>query len=90
MARDVRKTEYNVQPLENPDGTLEGLSIQRTVRVSRVADDGRVLSYGSTEDVGEPLEILANKVADLVRELVDWPLYYARGEAAREAAHDRV
>jgi hypothetical protein len=84
MAQDNKITKYEVQPIENPNGTLAGLRIQRTERFSRVSDSGAVLSYGHTTDVGDPMEIPWNKVADLVRELVDWPLYYANGEAARD------
>ncbi|QSM01184.1 hypothetical protein SEA_NANOSMITE_160 [Mycobacterium phage Nanosmite] len=85
MATDRKITKYEVQPLENADGTLEGLKIQRTERIQRESDNGRVLDYGyPVRDVGEPLEIPASKISDLVRELVDWPLYYATGQAARE------
>lgn len=85
MAQDKKVTKYDVQPVENPDGTLAGLIIQRTERISRVSDKGARLSYGATEDVGDPLEIPLSKVSDLVRELVDWPLWYASGDAARDA-----
>ncbi|AEK10050.1 hypothetical protein FDH96_gp117 [Mycobacterium phage Rey] len=84
MAQDRKITKYDVRPLENADGTLEGLSIQKTERITRESDNGRTLDYGHTVDVGDPLEIPASKVADLVRELVDWPLYFATGRAASE------
>ncbi|AMS01066.1 hypothetical protein SEA_ARCHERNM_72 [Mycobacterium phage ArcherNM] len=84
MAQDHKITNYTVRPLEEGN-ELTGLSIQRTERWERRADNGRVLDYGLTKSVGDPLEIPASKVADLVRELVDWPLYFATGAAAREA-----
>ena len=84
MAVDRKRTEYTVQPMENEDGTLEGLRIQRTERVIRESDTGAILNHGWPTNVGEPLEIPASKVADLVRELTDWPLYYATGQAARD------
>ncbi len=85
MAEDRKITEYQVRTIDNPDGTLAGLAIQRTERISRVADNGNVLSYGTTVNVGDPLEVPLSKVSDLVRELVDWPIYYASGQAARDA-----
>ncbi|AZV00870.1 hypothetical protein KIY87_gp25 [Mycobacterium phage Malec] len=84
MAFDRKITKYEVRPLEDADSDLEGLSIQRTERIQRESDNGRVLDYGQTVNVGDPLEIPASKVADLVRELVDWPLYFATGAARRE------
>lgn len=86
MAYDQVKTEYDVQPIENPDGTLGGLKIQQTRRLLRVRDDGAVLNFGRSEDVGSALEIPWGKVEELVRELVSWPLYYASGQAARDRA----
>ncbi|AVP41927.1 hypothetical protein SEA_JSQUARED_85 [Mycobacterium phage Jsquared] len=86
MAQDRKITKYEVSPLESANGELEGLKIQRTERIQRESDNGRILNYGWTNDVGEPLEIPASKIPDLVRELVDWPLYYATGAAAREGA----
>jgi hypothetical protein len=84
MATDRKITEYSVQPIENHDGTLGGLTIQRTERIARVSDSGAALSFGTAKEVGDPLEIPASKVADLARELVDWSLYYATGQAARD------
>lgn len=84
MAVDRKITKYEVHPMENADGTLEGLRIQRTERTTRESDSGATLSYGQTVDVGDALEIPASKVADLVRQLVDWPLYFATGEAERD------
>lgn len=84
MAVDKKVTSYDVQPIENPDGTLGGLSIQKIERIERVSDTGATLRYGQRNDVGEPLEIPVSKVATLVHELVDWPLYYATGQAARD------
>ncbi|ASZ75418.1 hypothetical protein PBI_JOSHKAYV_79 [Mycobacterium phage JoshKayV] len=86
MAQDHKITKYDVRPLEDADGDLTGLAIQRTERWERRADNGRVLDYGQTTNVGDPLEIPSSKVADLVRELVDWPLYFATGNARRENA----
>ncbi|EHB47617.1 hypothetical protein MycrhDRAFT_5743 [Mycolicibacterium rhodesiae JS60] len=83
MAHDRKITKYEVQPIET-GGVLEGLSIQRTERITRESDNGRTLDYGRTKNVGEPLEIPVSKVADLVRELVDWPLYFASGQAMEE------
>ncbi|AIT13552.1 hypothetical protein SEA_SEMPERFI_78 [Mycobacterium phage SemperFi] len=83
MAQDHKITKYNVRPLEE-NNELTGLAIQRTERWERRADNGRVLDYGTTVNVGDPLEVPASKVADLVRELVDWPIYFATGAAARE------
>ncbi|QCG76928.1 hypothetical protein SEA_XIANYUE_75 [Mycobacterium phage XianYue] len=83
MAQDRKITKYEVRPLEE-NNELTGLSIQRTERWQRESDNGRVLDYGTTTNVGDPLEVPASKVADLVRELVDWPIYFATGAAARE------
>ncbi|QBI96580.1 hypothetical protein SEA_WHABIGAIL7_78 [Mycobacterium phage Whabigail7] len=83
MAFDRKITKYEVRPMEI-NGDLEGLSIQRTERIQRESDNGRVLDYGMTQNVGDPLEIPASKIADLVRELVDWPMYFATGAARRE------
>ncbi|AHJ86533.1 hypothetical protein ST20ES_80 [Mycobacterium phage 20ES] len=83
MAQDHKITKYTVRPLEE-NNELTGLAIQRTERWERRADNGRVLDYGMTTNVGEPLEVPASKVADLVRELVDWAIYFATGAAARE------
>ena len=84
MAKDVEVLEFYVQPVEDKDGNLEGLSIQPTVRKKRVSDDGKMLSYGVTEDRGEALVVPAGHIADLARELVDWPVYYAVGQASED------
>lgn len=86
MAVDRKITKYEVNPIENPDGTLGGLRIQRTERITRESDTGATLNYGSTTDVGDPMEIPLSKVADLIRELADWPMYYANGDAMRDRA----
>lgn len=86
MATNVNKTGFTVQVVENDDGTLAALTIQKTLRVSRVADNGRVLDAGMVSDVGDAMQVPAHYLADLVRELVDWPMYYACGAAAQEAA----
>ncbi|ALF00652.1 hypothetical protein SEA_SLIMJIMMY_142 [Mycobacterium phage SlimJimmy] len=88
MAYDRKITKYDVRPEEDGKGRLDRLIIQRTLRVERVADNGRILDYGLTQPVGEPIEILAKKVPDLVRELTDWMMYYATGRAADEAEED--
>jgi len=69
MAKDVEVLMFCVQPVEDEDGNLEGLSIQPTVRKEEVSDDGKMLSYGVTEDRGEALVVPADHIADLVREL---------------------
>ena len=84
MAEDRKVTRYNVHPVENPDGTLAGLRIDVDERIERVSDNGAVLDRGLPVTV-QSLEVPQSKVADLVRELVDWPLYYANGEAARDS-----
>lgn len=76
MAEDRKITKYEVNPVEE-SGRLVGLSIQRTERWTRESNNGRTLDYGQTKDVGEPLEIPISKVSDLVRELTDWPIWYA-------------
>lgn len=85
MASERKITKYEVQPIET-DGKLEGLSIQRTERWTRESDNGRTLDYGQTANVGEPLEIPISKVADLIRELADWPIYFLSEQAAKERA----
>ncbi|QXN74107.1 hypothetical protein SEA_MICULUCIGAS_78 [Mycobacterium Phage MiculUcigas] len=84
MAQDRKITKYEVSPIEDESDVLIGLKIQRTERITRESDNGRMLNYGQTVDVGEPLEIPLSKVADLVRELVDWPIYFASGAAERD------
>jgi hypothetical protein len=84
MAETKKITKYDVNPMELPGGILEGLSIQRTERVTRVADNGRVLDYGHTVNVGDPLEIPISKIGQLIADLVSWPIYFSNGDAARE------
>ena len=79
MARQKKITKYEVQPMEE-SGMLLGLSIQRTERWTRESDNGRTLDYGQTVDVGAPLEIPISKVADVIREMVDWTVWFATGK----------
>jgi len=79
VARERKITKYEVHPIEE-SGMLLGLSIQKTERRTRESDNGRTLDYGQTVDVGAPLEVPISKVADLVRELVDWTVWYASGK----------
>lgn len=76
MAQDRKITKYEVDPIEEND-RLTGLRIQRTERWVRESDNGKLLSRGLTENVGEPLEIPITKIADLIRDLSDWPIWYA-------------
>lgn len=76
MAHDRKITKYDVRPIEE-GGRLIGLSIQRTERWQRESDTGKLLSRGLTEDAGDALEIPISKVPDLVRDLADWPIWYA-------------
>lgn len=85
MAKDVVIKDFSVQPVEE-DGHLVALTIQPTVRVGRRSSDGKVLSYGMTRDEGGPITIPVSKLADLIRELADWPIYYASGEYIRDNA----
>lgn len=39
----------------------------------------RLLFYEMTEDDGEAIEVPTSKLADLIRELVDWTTYYVTG-----------
>jgi hypothetical protein len=80
MAKDKAIRKFDVQPVENGDGELRALKIQPTVRWTRESANGKTLDYGSTEDEGEPLIVPIHKVADLVRELTDWPIWYATGK----------
>jgi hypothetical protein len=79
VAKNRKITKYEVTPIEESD-RLVSLSIQRTERWTRESDNGRTLDYGQTVDVGAPLEIPMSKVADLVRELVDWTAWFATGK----------
>lgn len=80
MATNRTVTNFDVRPVEGDDGKLAALKVQRTERVKRVSETGKMLNYGITNDVGEPLEIPIGHVADLVRELTDWPVWYATGK----------
>ncbi|AIW02970.1 hypothetical protein PBI_LARENN_75 [Mycobacterium phage Larenn] len=76
MAQDRKITKYEVSPIEEGD-VLVGLKIQRTERITRESATGKTLNYGYTVDVGDPLEIPISKISDLIRELADWPIWYA-------------
>lgn len=84
MPKNVNHTSFEVMPVESPDGTLSSLTIQRTLRIERQSDNGRTLDYGATGPVGDPIQVPAEKVSDLVRELADWPMYYASGQATKD------
>ena len=80
MASDHTVIKFDVRPVENDEGKLTALKVQRTERVKRVSETGKTLNYGLTTDVGEPLEVPISRVADLIRELADWPIWYATGK----------
>jgi hypothetical protein len=80
MAVDRTVIKFDVRPVENGEGKLTALKVQRTERVKRVSETGKTLNYGITNDVGEPFEIPIGHVSDLVRELADWPIWYATGK----------
>lgn len=80
MASDRTVINFDVRPVEGDDGKLTALKVQRTERVKRVSETGKTLNYGVTNDVGPALEIPIGHVADLVRELADWPIWYATGK----------
>lgn len=80
MASDRTVIKFDVRPVENGEGKLTALKVQRTERVKRVSETGKTLNYGITSDAGEPFEIPIGQVADLVRELADWPIWYATGK----------
>lgn len=84
MARDKVIREFRIQPVDGDDGSLAAITIQPTTRTARLSDDGKVLAYGWTVDDGAALEIPVGKLADLIRELADWPIYYASGEYVRD------
>ncbi|AGS82759.1 hypothetical protein ANNAL29_78 [Mycobacterium phage AnnaL29] len=90
MAQDRKITKYEVSPIDNPDGTLAGLTIQKTERITRESDNGKVLNYGTTVDVGDPLEIPVGKLSTLVGDIVNWIGWYANGDAARDALESRA
>jgi hypothetical protein len=76
MAHDRKITKYEVQPIEEGE-RLIGLTIQRTERWTRESTTGKTLDYGQTKNVGDAFEIPITKVSDLIRELADWPIWYA-------------
>jgi|688.fasta_scaffold165249_4 hypothetical protein len=80
MAVDRTIINFDVRPVEGGDGKLTALKVQRTERVKRVSDTGKTLNYGVTKDVGEAFEVPIGHVADLIRELADWPIWYATGK----------
>ena len=75
MAYDKKKTTYDVQPVE-VNGRLVGLEIRRWERVDRVSDNDKVLERGASNLIIS-MEIPISKVSDLVRELTDWPIWFA-------------
>lgn len=78
MARDIKKTTYDWQPVEI-DGSLIGLSLRKEERTQRVSEDGKVLSRGwSEEKVEEIAEIPIAKVTVLIAEAVDWMAWFAQ------------
>jgi hypothetical protein len=85
MATDEVRHQINVSPVDNEDGTLKGLNLQPQSRNVRKSSDGRQLRRDWWEDDGEPLFVPIGALADLVREMVDWPTYYANGQAARDS-----
>ncbi|ADB93770.1 hypothetical protein REDROCK_77 [Mycobacterium phage RedRock] len=89
MAQDVKKTTYEVQPIDNPDGTLAGLEIQTWVTWTREADNGRVLDRRLPEKVGDAIEIPIGKVSALIGDMANWMSWYANGDAARDALESR-
>lgn len=80
MAIDRTIINFDVQPVEDGEGNLIAIRVQRTERVKRVSETGGVLNRGMTTDVGEALEVPIGHVADLIRELADWPIWYATGK----------
>ena len=75
MAYDKKKTTYDVQPVE-VNGRLVGLEIRRWEQVNRVSDNDKVLERGASNLIIS-MEIPISKVSDLVRELTDWPIWFA-------------
>ena len=75
MAYNKKKTTYDVQPVEE-NGRLVGLEIRRWEQVNRVSDNDTVLERGARNLIIS-MEIPISKVSDLVRELTDWPIWFA-------------
>lgn len=84
MAVEHKVTRYHVTPMELPDGSLEGLSIQRVERRIRESDNGRLLDRGLETDVGDSIDIPLSKVGDVMSDMNSWLTYWASGDAARE------
>lgn len=80
MAHDKKITKYDVQPVEY-NGKLIALALRKETRVQRVSENGRVLDFGwSNTLIEEIAEIPISKIPDLVRELVDWTVWFAQGK----------
>lgn len=77
MAYNKDAHSYDVQPIE-ADGALTGVRITHEKRTVRLSESGSILDYGySTRAVVAEIEVPINKLSDLVRELTDWPIWYA-------------
>lgn len=82
MAHNKKITKYDVQPVEE-SGKLIALSLRKETRVQRVSENGRVLDFGwGSSLIEEIAEIPISKIPDLVRELVDWTVWFAQGKDA--------
>lgn len=75
MAYNKKRTTYDVNPVE-VNGRLTGLEIRRWESIDRLSDNDKLLERGCTTLV-EEMEIPISKVSDLVRELTDWPIWFA-------------
>ncbi|HEX2616637.1 MAG TPA: hypothetical protein VHL57_03790 [Flavobacteriales bacterium] len=84
MAYTVERIGFDVQPYDNDDGTLKGVRLSRELRIERKSDDGRVLDRGWPEAQAS-IDIPAERVEDVIKELVSWMCYYATGEAAKDS-----
>lgn len=80
MAVNRTVIKFDVRPVEDDEGKLTALKVQRTERVKRVSEAGKTLNYGITNDVGPAFEVPIGHVADLIHELADWPVWYATGK----------
>lgn len=84
MAYDKKQTSYDVKPVEE-NGKLIALAIRREVRMVRMSDNGKVLDRGWLKaNIEEIAEIPIGKIPDLVRELVDWTVWFAQGKDEEE------
>lgn len=81
MAHDLTITGFTVTPVDDGPDRMIALTIQPTITTSRIAANGAVLTYGEPQPAGDPIVVPANQIADLARELADWPVYYATGRA---------